>query len=880
MKKRSAFVTAALILAVIAGGCLIRPMPGYEKNPPLPQAEGTIKVSGTVGEIRIVRDKWGVPHIFADNEKDLHFGSGFVQAQDRLWEMVLFRAVSQGKLCEIFGNVGIPGMDVYGMKFSTLEMDKRHRIMGMRFIGEVGEAMLADRQPELLAIIQAYCDGINSWIDKMGDDLPIEFRILHFEPEPFRPADVIALSRFYGSMLCANLEDELLKYALVQKYGEEMAWELMPLYDDPGPTIVPTEILKNRLDQPRELPPGGAPGPSEASLDPDAAMRLALMDKAIRTLSGFPKNYASNNWVVGPSITETGTAMLANDPHLVHIEPSLCYVMHMKGAGYDAYGVAFPGQPFIVMGHTRWLSWGATVTGADVQDLFIETTDDDHPGQYLYKGEWRDFIEREEVIRVRPGKIQATKDRRYRKKTITVRHSVHGPIINDIAGRLPKDTPPLALRWTGWDFSRDPRIFERFITCRDIPEFIEVLREMGDDVEIINVAMMFRKLMQARGVDDFVEAMHYNELLSMNWVAADSSGHIAYLPGGLVPVRGKGIGAMPAPGESGEYDWKGFIPLMEHPYAIDPERGYMATANNEVVDAEWYPYVFATDYAAGWRAYRIEELINELKPIDVDDMRRIQNDVYVKQADYFVPLILKAVEKSGVTDRRVLEAAGILKRWNREATIDQAGPAIYYDTMSHLTDNVLKDEFKKEDYNELVKGAAGHAVQQWVLAGESEFFDNKDTKNKVEDVNDVLAASLADAVKWITGVLGKDMQKWKWGDLHTIKWYHPMGFGPLKEMSIGPYPHPGGNDTVRNAGSMGFGDRKYMCMGGPVMRHVIDMGDPDNALLAIDGSQSGIWLSPHYRDMHTLWYNSDYMRAEKRPAIIEKEAESILVLKP
>ncbi len=869
---------ASLLLFV---SCAIRPIPQYANDPSLPQVSGVLSLSGLNGEVKVYRDEWGIPHIFTEDEHDLFFADGFVQAQDRLWEIVFFRAIATGRLCELFGNIGMPGQNVMGMGLSTLAIDKRMRIMGMKLVGEAGEALLGKKQPEILAQMQAFCDGINAYIEKNRDRLPIEFRVLYHEPELFRPADVISLSRFYGSNLCANLEDELLRHALVKRFGEDMAWKLMPLHDSVGPTIVPKEMLHNRLDSPRPLPAGGRPDPTLTGLSADAALALARTDKAIRTAALFPKNIASNNWVVSPKITATGTAMLANDPHLIHVQPSLCYIMHLKGAGYDAYGVVFPGQPYIVMGHTRKLSWGATVTGADVQDLFVETINPDNPGQYLYKGQWKDFVVHKEVIKIRPGKLQTGPDKRLREKVIEVRASIHGPIINDMVPDLPKDTPPLALRWVGYDFSRDPRVFETYIQCSTVEEFIHKMEqgEMGD-IEMINAAMMFNRLMRGQSIDDFIAAMEVNELLNMNWVAADADGHIAYLPGGLVPIRKKGLGVLPVPGESGDYDWEGFIPLMEHPHAIDPERGWMATANNEVVDAEWYPYVFSTGYASGWRAWRIEELIEALKPITVDDMKRIQNDVYVKQAEVFVPLILDAVEQTGVTDKRVLKAAKLLSEWDYEATIDSPGPAIFYDTLKHLPDRVLKDDFKAKDYDELVKGHMSHVVQMWIVDGESEFFDDKGTKNKVEDVNDVLVGSLEDSVKWLTNVLGKDMEKWQWGQLHTIKWYHPMGFGPLKEMSIGPFPHPGGDNTVRNASAMGFGKRRHMAMGGPVMRHVMDMGDPDNAQLVIDGSQSGQWLSPHYRDMHTLWYNSRYKPSEKRPEKVAEQAESLLRLVP
>jgi len=862
--------------------CAIRPMPEYEKNPTLPQVSGALSVPGLQGEVRVYRDKWGVPHIFTENAHDLFFADGYVQAQDRLWQMVLFRAVSTGKMSEIFGDVGVPGESVMGMPLSTFGIDKRMRIMGMNYIGLVGEPLLAKTHPEFLAQIQAFCDGINAFLKQNQGRLPIELQIVGYEPEPFRPADIISLSRFYGSNLCANLDMELLRYALAKKYGEDVAWKLLPLHESLGPTVVPKEMLKNRLPSPRPLPPGGRPDPSIAGFSGEAALALAKSEKAFQTALLFPSYFASNNWVVGPKLTATGTAMLANDPHLFHIEPSLCYVMHMKGAGYDAYGVVFPGSPYIVMGHTRRLSWGATVTSADVQDLFVETVDEkNHPGKYLYKGEWKDFAVRKEVIRVRPGMMQTKPSKRYIEKVIEIRSTVHGPVINDATPKLPKDTPPLALRWTGYDFSRDPKLFEMFMESTSVEDFSARLPNIDfSKFETINVAMMFDLLMKAQGINDFIKAQSLNELINMNWVAADSDGHIAYLPGGLVPIRKKGTGTMPVPGEKGEYDWVGFIPLMETPNAIDPPRGYMATANNQVVEAEWYPYIFGTNYDDGWRAWRIEELIQKLAPITVDKMRRIQNDVHVKQAEIFTPLILKAVETKKVKDKRVLKAAQILKEWNFEATIDSPATSIFYDTMRRLQDHVLADDFDKKNYGDYIRGNATLPVQMWIIKGQCEYCDDKRTPDKKEDIDDILVASLTDAVKWLTETYGDDMLNWQWGKLHTLKWYNPMGFLALKDMSIGPYPHPGGNNTVRNASSVGIGKRQYMTFGGPVMRHIMDMGDPDNALLVIDGSESGQWLSPHYRDQHTLWYNSQYMTARMSPDLVKAEAESLLTLTP
>ncbi len=852
----------------------------YEKNPSLPVYDNVLEMEGLNGQVKIYRDQYGVPHIFSEDEHDLFFSVGYVQAQDRLWEMVLLRAVAEGRTSELFGLIGIPGADIKGMPLCTYGIDKRQRIMGMKWLGEAGAALLKETNPQVYRQLEAYCDGVNSFISSHQDyqDLPVEFQVLRMKPEPFRVADVMSLGRFIGSMLGGNMGDELLRYGLFKKHGHKLGWQLMPLHHALGPTIVPKDMLHNRLDRARALPPGGRPSEEELGISTDEplaanhALKLMLKESSIRKLLYTKSPLASNNWIVGPELTETGNAMLANDPHLTHIQPSLFYMMHIKGAGFDSYGVTFPGNPYTVLGHTRKLSWGATTSKADVQDLFIETAGMGHGDKYKYKGDWRDFVVREEKIKIRVGQVHI-------KKKLKIKHSIHGPIINDIAD-LPRSAPPVALRWTGWDFDRNPQVFKALVKSKTTEEFISRYRDIPDhETKMMNVALMYNRIMKGESIEDFKKAMDLIVVPNQNWVAADAAGNIAYLPGGLVPMRKKGLGVMPVPGENGEFDWEGFIPLMELPHAINPERGYMATANNEVVDAEWYPYVFSTDYGSGWRAWRIGELIEELAPLSENDMKRIQNDIYVKKAEWMVPIILRAVERVHTDDSRVVEAADIFKQWDYEADLDTKAPVIFYQFNKELAENILKDELPCRDYRAYLSDGQDRNIERWLNSGYSPFFDDKDTDER-EDMDDMIIRSLKDTMDWAVTKLGPDRDSWKWGDVHYIKWYHPLGFASLKDLSVGPYPHPGGSGTVRNASPAGFGSDPYKCLGGPVLRHIMDMGSPDEALMVIDGSQSGQWLSPHYRDMHKLWLESNYIQTVMDPEMVVERSRNMLLLEP
>ena len=878
MKK---FGVGFLLAMVAVGICAcLGAVTGYKDKPSLPDYDGRLKVTGLTGEVNVYRDQYGIPHIFSENQHDLFFAVGYTQAQDRLFEMVLLRAVAEGRMSELLGDLSVPGPSFMGFKLSTVAIDRRQRTMGLKWIGVAGEAILKQYNPEIFNQLQDYSDGVNAFIAAHPNfaDLPVEFQLLRVKPEPFRVADVASQGAFIASLLCGNMDVELLRYLVAKKYGMDRMWELMPLHDGPGPTIVPPELLKNKLPIARDLPPGGRPSAAELGLPPnvstEAIRSLYLAETAIKTFLYAEYPLASNDWVVSGKLTENGHAMLANDPHLTNIEPSLFYLMHVKGAGFDAYGVTFPGNPYVVLGHARKLSWGCTTSIADVQDLFIETTDKDHPGQYKYKGEWRPFTFREEIIRVRVGNG-------FQERKFMVRHSIHGPIINDMMG-LKKDEPPLALRWTGWDFDRNLQAFEAMASAKDPDDLIARIEKIpAAGRRVMNIAIMYNHFMKGTSLDDFLKGIDQIVAPDQSWVAADADGRIAYLPGGFVPIRNKGVGVMPVPGESGDFDWTGFVPTAELPQSIDPERGYMATANNEVVDAEWYPYVFATNYGAGWRAWRIEELIVKYAPLSMDDMKAIQNDVYVKQAEWHLTFIERAMNNKKPADPLAQRALAELQAWDFQADLDATAPALFFTYLKTLRKNVLSDEVSAQDYKELLSsGEMEMLVEIWLKNGANNpGFDDRRTK-AVEDADDMIVKSLGEAMAAVDKLYGPDPKNRAWGKIHTIKWTHPFGFGPLKELSVGPFPHLGANGTVRNASGSPGKDGIYRTHGGPVLRHIMDMGAPDAGQIVIDGSVSGQWLSPHYSDLHQLFLHSQYVTAVMDPALVAKEAKYHLVLTP
>jgi penicillin G amidase len=874
---------ALMTVALPVLGCAANwgAMRSYRKQPALPQTEGRLQVAGLRGPVDVFRDEHGVPHIFTENEHDLFFATGYVQAQDRLWEMVMLRAFAEGRMSELFGDIGVPGVQAMGYRLSMLEIDRRQRTMGNRHLGEVGAALLAESNPAVFAQLQSYCDGVNAFLDTHQNwkDLPIELQTLRVKPDPWRPADLVSFSRLIDSMLGSNLPIELMRYAAIGKLGADRGWEIAPIHFNLGPTIVPTDLLKNRLAKPRALPPGGRPSAEEIgftpSLSADDALKVLASQRTFMRALALDDAFGSNNWIVSGKMTESGRAILANDPHLNHLEPSLFYLMHLKGAGIDVYGATFPGNPYVVLGHNRKLAWGATTSRADVEDLFVETTDRAHPNQYKYKGEWRDFTVREEIIKVNVGHGLM------RARKIKVRQSIHGPIINELVNGLRKDAPALAFRWNGWDFSRDPRAFELLVTSATVDEFMDRYRRLPERWAVKNICLAMDRLMKGAKLDDFIAAMDLLDVPDQNWIAADTEGHIAYLPGGLVPIRKKGIGVMPAPGESGEFDWNGFIPLMELPHLIDPERGWANSSNNEVVDARFYPYVFSTHYGEPWRAVRVEQLIKELAPLSMDDMKRIQNDVHVSHADWLIPIIARAVERKSPTDPLALRAWEELKNWDREASLESTATVIFYDFNHALFRNTMEDELGKGYKTYEYEGYPYMALNIWLARGSSPYFDDVRTRGVTEDMDDMIVRSLHDTMAQVIKKYGKSPDDYRWGKVHWIKFYHPLALaGSYKKMTVGPFPHSGGEQTVRMAKGMGMGKYPYKTLTGPVLRHLIELGDPDRAQMMIDGSESGQYLSPHYDDLHRLWVNSQYITADMDPERVKLGAKDHLILEP
>ena len=347
----------------------------------LPQIDGTLLLPGLLASVEIIRDRWGIPHIYAANAHDLFFAQGFVHAQDRLWQMEIHRRTGQGTLSEVFGEL-------------ALDTDRAIRTFGFN---RLAQADWAKASTELRDVTLAYTEGINAFLGHPSSKLPIEFTLLRYQPEPWQPEDTMAFSRVIMWQLSHAWYGEIVRAQIAQAVGEEHAAELEIHYPHTNPITLPTGIEFNALD-PKGL---------------------------LQKVSGpfLERGKGSNAWAVSAHKSATSHAFLCNDMHLSLAAPALWYEAHLVGGDFNITGVTIPGAPGVLVGHNAHIAWGMTLAFTDCEDLFIEQIDSQNPHRYRFQDTWREAEVISETIKVKD------QPEAYVEQVIITHH---GPIISDV----------------------------------------------------------------------------------------------------------------------------------------------------------------------------------------------------------------------------------------------------------------------------------------------------------------------------------------------------------------------------------------------------------------------------------------------------------------
>ncbi|MEU9128232.1 penicillin acylase family protein [Kitasatospora sp. NPDC048540] len=892
-------VLAVLLVAGVAGGAYwgVRTVQAS-----FPVVEGTVKVAGMSAPVDVKRDANGIPQLYADTDADLFRAQGYVQAQDRFWEMDVRRHITSGRLSEMFGS-------------GQVETDGFLRTMGWRQVAqqEYDTKLSEDTKKNL----QAYADGVNAWLGEHpgGSSASLEYTLLgavngDYKPEKWDPVDSVAWLKAMAWNLSGNMQDEIDRALLAQDFDPDQIAQLYPEYPYArNGTIVKTGTVaadggyKPADGQSPAAPAAGATTQSRAVTD-------ALLQDVSNKITAMPQllgpqgqGIGSNSWVVDGKHTTTGKPLLANDPHLGPGMPSVWYQMGLhcravsKTCNYDTAGFTFSGMPGVVIGHNKDITWGFTNLGADVTDLYLEKVTG--PDTYLVDGKEMKFQSRKETIKVAGGE----------DRTITVRTTQDGlPLISDQSteqqhvgqnapvGNAAPDRAAgygVALQWTALTPGR-------------------------------TMDAVF-KLDRAAGWDDFRSAAEDFAVPAQNLIYADTKGNIGYQAPGMIPQRTKGDGTYPAPGWDSSYGWKkDWIPFKSLPYSYNPPAGYLVTANQAVVDPG-YKYLLTKDWEYGTRAKEITDQIeSRLKnggKISPDDMQAIQLDNTSVMAQTLVPLLLKVQ----VDDPYVREAQDLLRTWNFHQDADSAAAAYYNGVWRQLLTLAFGQKFpaglraegdcllvrQKRDAT-LPEGAVGNTTQavtecgtrkagsaqpdggdrwtevvrQQLTRPDSTWWNYIDSNHRSQHgLESLLAEAMKDARQDLTAQLGKDMKTWNWGRLHTLT---------LKEQTLGsddssiasglvhrllnrgPYQLSGGTAAVDAAGWNAAAG--YQVDWIPSMRMVVDLSDFDASRWINVGGASGHAFHDNYNDQTQLWADGKLLSWSYSPEAVDKSTKHTMTL--
>jgi penicillin G amidase len=762
-----------------------------------PVVDGRRLAPGLARPVEIVRDHWGVPHIFAEEDVDAYYGLGWATAQDRLFQMELTRRVAQGRLAELLGP-------------SFVATDKLFRTMALH---STGQRMLAEARPEARAAATAYAQGVNAYVASLGGSLPPEFALLRTSFAPMKDDDFVGVLGF----MC---------------WGLNQAWTFDPLYEK--------LVAKVGPDRAAELFPynrGGSPSVYPAAAAPKLSL-FQLSPSEEEVLGFLPTLSASNNWVVGPAKSASGKPILANDPHLGHGIPGIWYEAHLQTKALDVIGVTVPGFPAVSIGHNRHIAWGFTNVMLDAADFFVETLKPE-TGEVMSRGQWVKVENHEETIPVRgaaPVKL-------------AVRLTPHGPIVSELMGQ--GETRALAYEWT---FHAD---------------------------RVANEIDAFWDLDRARNWQEFRAAVRRFGALSQNIAYADVEGHIGLQATGAIPrLKGAPEGTLFREGASGEQDWDGFVPFEDMPRSFDPERGWLASANNPTLPAPM-PYYISSQWEPVDRYERIVELLQAKDKLSVEDVQRMQMDSTLYSARVMTPMILAAFEAAPPSDPALQAALADLRGWSLDMAPESQAASVFAVFYRRLFHEVFDDELGSE----LAQGYRSRGnlsaimLQQVMTVGPDRWFDRVDTP-AVETKADTIRAAFTRAVHELQALLGPDPRDWAWGRLHTIELQHPLGRASRLLaffFNRGPYPIAGHTQTV-NKGE--FAEEDFRVKSGPSMRQITDFADLARGRAVIPAGESGLPGSRHYDDLLPLWRKGEYHPFLMDRSDILKEAEGRLELRP
>ncbi len=847
----SAYAVVALVLLMVVG--LVTAVVLVRR--PFPQVEGSARVPGLTGEVEVVRDERGIPQLYADTTADLMAAQGYVQAQERFYEMDVRRHMTAGRLSELFGE-------------DTLEIDEFVRTLGWRNVAEQELPLL---EPQTRAALDAYAVGVNAYLEgRSPSQIGVQYTLLglgglDYRPEPWTAVDSLAWLKAMAWDLKGNLDEEIERALVSGDHTPDEVAELFPAYDyrTHAPIVGQGAVVDGVFEPDAEE--GGTRNPERPPFTADQRAQLAGLHRALRRLPSFVgrgDGVGSNSWVVDGEHSETGAPLLANDPHLGVSLPGIWMQMGLhcreitSECPLDVAGFTFSGVPGVIIGHNADIAWGFTNLGPDVTDLYLERITD---SQWEQDGRLRPLVVREETIRVR-GEDDVQ---------IQVRATAHGPILSDVSdfyGDLGADAPA------------DP--------SGDAPA-------AGSDTETA-VSLAWTALTPSRTADaifglntatdwtSFRDAVSSFAVPAQNIVYADRDGHIGYQAPGQVPIRKSGNdGLQPQAGWRSENDWTGdYVPFEGLPHVLDPDEGFVVTANQAAIGPD-YPYHLTDDWDQGYRSQRIRDLLEQriadAGTLSVADLTEMQTDTRSPLAPVLVPRLLDIDLPRGYWSAGQRQ----LRRWDFGQSADSA-PAEYFNVVWRtLLELTFHDEMPEDVWPS--GGDRWIAVMAGLLDDpRSTWWDDQETP-EVETRDDILRLAMTEARDQVTRLDAVAVDGWTWGHLHRLELTDQMlgtsGVGPVEWLVNRDGWEVGGGPAAVNA-TANLASEGYTVDFAPSMRMVVSLADFDDSRWVNLTGVSGHPFSDHYTDQTDLWARGETLPWAFSREAVESAGEHTLTLLP
>jgi len=841
------YVGVVVVLALVAG--LVAGVVTVRRS--FPTVSGEIGVPGLGAEVEVVRDGNGIPQVYADTSRDLFYAQGFVQAQDRFFEMDFRRHVTAGRLAELLGR-------------DALETDMYIRTMGWRRTAEKELSLL---NPDTLRYLEAFSAGVNAYIESNDtSEMSLEYSLLaldglDYTPEQWTPADSVAWLKAIAWDLRGNMDEEIERAIASARSTPEEIESLYPAYpfQRHRPIVDQGGVVDGVFEQ--DARGSDTRQPARAALPNELLEALQGLNEGLNAMPdmlGKGQGLGSNSWVVDGQRSTTGEPILANDPHLGISVPGVWYQvgLHCRVLSaecpFDVSGFTFAGLPGVVIGHNQQIAWGFTNLGPDVVDLFLEKVEGK---TYLYDNKRRKLDIRQESIEI-AGEDEPVE--------FDVRSTRHGPLLSDVSTELStvgananvSERSPargngygVALSWTA-------------------------LSPMGSADAIFLMD-------KATSWDEFRAAAEEFDAPSQNMVYADKDGHIGYQAQGLIPIRKSGnTGDYPAEGWRSANDWTGsFIPFESLPSVLDPDEGRIVTANQAVIGNEYPPYLTNT-WTYGYRSDRILDLLEDKARLSVDDMAAIQLDDRNTFAPTFVPYLLDILLPSPY----LASGQQLLADWDYDQSVDSAAAAYFNSVWRQTLALTFRDQLPESIWPE--GGDRWYEVMRRLLAEpNSLWWDDLDTESVVETRDEILFLAMSRARDELVRLQSRRPVEWTWGHHHRMNLENQsLGQSDIglvgRLFNRGSYRVAGGGDLV-NATQWDASSEGFSVTAAASMRMVVSLADFDASRWINLTGASGHAFNDHYVDQTELWVDGETLPwYSSRSKIIGDEDADVLTLVP